>query len=145
MRRKDGIASFCLYPSTLRMINIANNEGFDEMVSGIEKLLIYKLDSTAKADKSYKEVFTTYRDLEYEEYMTMYGGGYTMYLYGNENRKKAEFVGVFQQEEMAIAFYLRGNIGWAKIPDLIESFESNEMLNILDLNTDNIGNDSHDH
>lgn len=64
---------FCLYASTLRMINISQNEDYDEMVNGIEKLLIYKLDSTARADKSYKEMLATYRENGFEEYMVMYG------------------------------------------------------------------------
>ncbi len=136
---------FCLYPSTLRMINIKQNEDYNQMVSGIEKLLIYKLDSTARADKSYKEVISTYQELGFEEYIAMYGGGNTMYLYGNENNKTSEFIGVFKQaeSEMALAFYLRGNIGWAKIPDLIQSFEADDMLNLFDFKTENFGNDPH--
>jgi hypothetical protein len=134
---------FCLYPSTLRMINISQNEDFNKMVSGVEKLLIYKLDSASRADKSYKEVLTTYSNLGYEEYVAMYGGVYTMYLYGNESRKKGEFIGVFKQEDMALAFYLRGNIGWGKIPDLIQSFQADDMLNLLDFKTEKFGNDPH--
>lgn len=136
---------FCLYPSTLRMINIKQNEDYNQMVSGIEKLLIYKLDSTARADKSYKEVISTYQELGFEEYIAVYGGGNTMYLYGNENNKPSEFIGVFKQteSEMALAFYLRGNIGWEKIPDLIKSFEADDMLNLLDFKTENFGNDPH--
>lgn len=136
---------FCLYPSTLRMINVAKNEGYNEMVSGIEKLLIYKLDSTARADRSYKELLVEYRDLGFEEYLAMYGGGTTMYLYANENKKPHEFVGVFGDDETALAIYLRGMVRWEKIPDLINTFREGDLLDFLDLNSNNIGNDSHDH
>lgn len=135
---------FCLYPSTLRMINISQNEDYNKMIGGVEKLLIYKLDSTARADKSYKDLLTTYQDLGYDEYIAMYGGGTTMYLFGNEKSKTGEFIGVFGEEDMALAIYLRGNIAWGKIPELMNSFKDGDILNLLDLNTDNFGNNSHD-
>jgi hypothetical protein len=126
------------------MINITQNEDYYEMVSGIEKLLIYKLDSTTRADKSYKEVISTYRDLGYEEYVSMYGRGQQMYLFGKEKHKQSEFIGVFGESDMALAIYLRGNIGWNKIPDLIDSMKSEDMLNILDFNTEEFENNPHD-
>ena len=134
---------FCLYPSTLRMINIAQNPGYNEMIGGVEKLLIYKLDSTARADKSYKDLLTTYQELGYDEYIAMYGGSSTMYLFGNEHSKTGEFVGVFGDDDMALAIYLRGNIRWGKIPELINSFKDGDMLNLLDFNTDNFDNNPH--
>jgi hypothetical protein len=134
---------FCLYASTLRMINISQNEDYNEMVNGVEKLLIYKLDSTARTDKSYKEMLVTYQENGFEEYMAMYGGKTQMYLYGKEKKKDSEYVGVFREDEMAIAFYLRGQIGWNKIPDLIKSFQADDMLNVLDFKTENFGNNPH--
>ncbi len=136
---------FCLYPSTLRMLNMTQNEGFNEMVSGIEKLLIYNLDSAARADRSYTEVFKTYQELGYEEYMAMYGGGRTMYLYGNENKKPYEFIGVFGDDDMALAIYLRGMVNWGKIPELIKTIQEGDVLNIFDLNSNNFENHSQDH
>ena len=132
---------FCLYASTLRMINISQNEDYNEMVNGVEKLLIYKLDSAARADKSYKEMLATYRDNGFEEYMAMYGGKTQMYLYGKEQKKGGEFVGVFREEDMALAFYLRGQIGWNKIPALMKSFQAGDILNVLDFKTDDFVND----
>jgi hypothetical protein len=134
---------FCLYASTLRMVNISQNEDFNEMVNGIEKLLIYKLDSSARADKSYKEMLTTYQEMGYDEYIAMYGGKTQMFLYGKEQNKNGEFVGVFKDEDMAIAFYLRGQIGWAKIPELMNSFQAGDMLNVLDFKTENFENNPH--
>jgi len=134
---------FCLYASTLRMINISQNEDYNKMISGVEKLLIFNLDSTARADKSYKEMLAAYQQKGFEEYMAMYGGKTQMYLYGKEKNKDSEYVGVFRDEEMAIAFYLRGQIGWNKIPDLINSFQADDMLNILDFKTEDFGNNPH--
>ena len=54
----------CFYPSTLRMVNLADNPDFNDLVSGIEKLLIYNLDSTSRADKAYKQLISTYEELE---------------------------------------------------------------------------------
>lgn len=134
---------FCLYPSTLRMINISQKEEYNEMVNGVEKLLIYKLDSTARADKSYKEMLSAYQDTGYEEYISMFGGSTQMFLYG-KSQEQTEFIGVFREEDIALAFYLRGKIGWNKIPDLIQTMQSGDMLNFLDFKTGNFGKNPHD-
>ena len=39
--------SYCLYPSTLRMINLQDNDAFDDLASSFEKFLIYELDSVS--------------------------------------------------------------------------------------------------
>ena len=60
-----------------------------------------------------------------------------------EKKKDSEYIGVFREDEMAIAFYLRGQIGWNKIPELIKSFQADDMLNVLDFKTENFGNNPH--
>jgi len=135
---------FCLYPSTLRMINLKQDENFNEMVSSIEKLLIYRLDSAARADRSYVDMLKAYREQGYEEYISAYGGGTNMYLYGNENRNPSEFVGIFGDRDMTLAIYIRGMINWGKIPEFIDTIRDDEMLQFFDLNSANFGKDTHD-
>jgi hypothetical protein len=131
----------CFYPSTLRMINIGKNPDFNELVSGIEKLLVYTLDSAAKADQSYTEIIPTYKDLGFEEYASAYGGETNFFLYGKEAEKDNQFVGVFRNGEELMAFYMHGNIGWQSIPKLMMSFREDEIINILNLNEEKFEND----
>lgn len=130
---------FCFYPSTLRMINIAKNPDYYEMVNGIEKLLVYTLDSAAKAGQSYKSLITSYKKIGFEEYVTLAGGKTNFILYGKENKDENQLVGVMKSEDAMYAFYLRGRIGWQKIPALMKSFQADDMINIFDLNKQKSG------
>lgn len=140
--RKD--RKFCFYPSTLRMVNLANNPEFNDLVSGIEKLLIYNLDSVSRAEKSYKEIITTYQNLEFEEYASAYGGGLNFYVYGKENKKETEYIGIVKQDDLLTAFYMRGQIAMNKIPKLIQSMNEGDFFNPFDFNIDDFGKNTQD-
>ncbi|MDO8898312.1 MAG: DUF4252 domain-containing protein, partial [Bacteroidales bacterium] len=105
-----------------------------ELVNGIEKILVYTLDSTAKASQSYKSIITAYNKTGFEEYVSMSGGTTNFIMYGKENKSENQFVGVMQSEDALYAFYLRGRIGWQKIPALMQSLQSGDMINIFELN-----------
>ena len=122
---------FALYPSTLRMINLTQNKDYYELVDGIEKILIYQLDSAMQADKSYSRIADVYRELNFEEYVTVYGGDQTLVLLGKEDRVN-QFVGYGGTSNQVVAFYIRGNFAWEKIPTLLNSFEGDDMLNFFD-------------
>ena len=130
---------FCFYPSTLRMLNMAHNPDYYALVNDIEKLLVYTLDSAAKASQSYNAMITTYKKTGFEEYAAMSGGKTIFLLYGKENKHENQFVGVVKNEDSFFAFYMRGRIGWQKIPALMQSFKSDDMINIFDLNTQKSG------
>jgi len=133
---------YCFYPSTLRMINIAQNPDYNDLVNGIEKLLVYSLDSAAKAENNYKEIITAYREIGFEEYAAMYGGKTNFFLYGKENKDENQFMGVMKVDDAVYAFYMRGRIGWQKIPELMQSFQSDDVINIFDLKSVGSGNHS---
>jgi len=135
---------FCFYPSTLRMVNLANNPDFNELVSGIEKLLIYNLDSTARADKAYKELIATYEKLDFEEYASAYGGEINFYVYGKDMRKGTEYIGIIRQEDALTAFYMRGTIAMNKIPSLMQSMGEGDFINPFDFNLDDFGKNTQD-
>ena len=116
----------CLYPSTLRMINIAGDPNFNALVNDIEKILIYTLDSATVASKSYTDFLKDYEAKGYEEYMTMQGQQELRIIGKNE-----EYVGVMATDGNAIAFYLRGEIPFGKIPMLLQSFQNSDMLPVI--------------
>lgn len=122
---------YAFYPSTLRMINLSQNPDYNEMVSGVEKLLIYTLDSATKADKSYRAIVETYTALGFDEYAAAYGGGRALAVLGKGG---SEFVGYFGESDLLMAFYLKGAVDWQKIPTLLNSMKQEEMLNLFDLN-----------
>ena len=137
-------SKFCFYPSTLRMVNLANNPDFDELVGDIEKLLIYNLDSATRAEKSYKQIITAYEALEFEEYASAYGGGLNFYVYGKENRKETEYIGILKRDDMLTAFYMRGQIALNKIPHLMQSMSEGDFINPFDFNIDDFGKSTQD-
>lgn len=127
--------SYCLYPSTLRMINLTRNEAFDEMASSFEKILIYELDSLSVINKSYRPMLTNYEKEGFEEYITMVGAGTFTVILGKEKRVN-EMVGVLGIKDQMFAFFVRGNIAWQKIPTLINTLSENDLLNVLELQTE---------
>lgn len=123
---------FCFYPSTLRMINLSNDPHFDELVSGIHKLLIYQIPQTAENIESYRQMLKEYRESDFEEYARMEGAGNRFLLMGKEGFTKEEYVGVAGAEGMLLVFYMTGNIAWENIPSIMQQLQSNNMLNFLD-------------
>ncbi len=124
--------AYCFYASTLRMVNISENEAYNDLVSGVNKLLIYVLDSAAIADKSYTGIIDDYKEEGFEEYASVWGNT-NLFLYGKEGRNN-QMVGVFGNRENAAAFYLNGSIAWQKIPELFNTLQQNDIINVFELN-----------
>lgn len=134
----------CFYPSTLRMINLANNPDFDHLVGGIEKLLIYNLDSTARAEKSYKQLIPEYEKLGFEEYASAYGGGMNFYVYGKDTRSDSEYIGIISRDETLTVFFMRGKMALANIPKLMQSIGEGDFINPFDFNIEDFGKNTQD-
>lgn len=126
------IKEYCFYPSTLRMLNLAKSDEFNDLVTNIEKLLIYTLDSTAAADKSYRSMLNEYQATGFEELATMTGGKTNLQIYGKDTQVN-ELTGIIRTEEDVYAFYLLGDIDWVKIPAMIQNFNESDVLNIFSL------------
>ncbi|MEP1097197.1 MAG: hypothetical protein ABJG78_18930 [Cyclobacteriaceae bacterium] len=116
----------CLYPSTLRMVNIKKDPDFYELVNDVEKLLIYTLDANTSKSGSFTGWTDEYRNIGYEEYIAM-SGKVDLIILG----KDEEYVGVTGTDGNVAAFYLRGAIPFQKIPKLIQTFEGGDMLTLL--------------
>lgn len=126
---------YCLYPSTLRMINIKQNEDFNELASSFEKFLIYQLDSMSIAQKSYSKMISGFRNEGYEEYVTIFGGGNSTVILGKEMRVN-ELVGVVGLDDQLFAFFVKGNIAWQKIPTMINTLKDDDLFNVLDIKSE---------
>lgn len=116
----------CLYPSTLRMINISGNSDFNELVNDIDKILIYTLDSATTVSDDYSSWIKEYEEIGFEEYVSLYGKQ-VMKIFG----KDEEYVGLMKAEGRLLTFYLKGDIPFHKIPTLINSFKEDDLLGIV--------------
>jgi hypothetical protein len=108
------------------MVNIKKDPAFYELVNDVEKLLIYTLDSATLASNEYTNWTNEYRELGYEEYIAM-SGKMNLIILGKEK----EFVGLTGAEGRLAAFYLRGQIAFQKIPELVQTFESGDMFSMI--------------
>jgi len=122
---------YAFYASTLRMVNLTKNKEYNELVNGIDKLLVYSLDSATIASKSYKKVADAYLNEGFEEYIMAFGGDINIALIGKENKRANEFAGYTNMDGNTFAFYLRGSIAWEKIPSLLKSIRKEEFLTFL--------------
>ena len=107
------------------MINISGDPSYNELVNDIEKVLIYNLDSAA-VEGNDNSWIKEYEQLGYEEYIRL-SGAQSIRIIGKED----EYVGMLQAEDRLLTFYLRGSIPFHKIPTLIQSFQSDDLLNIV--------------
>lgn len=123
---KGWLYPICLYSSTLRMVNVSGDPEFNKLVNDVEKVLIYPLDSAALNSPNLHSWLTEYEELGYEEYIRV-SGAQSIRLVGKED----EYVGMFGVNGKQTAFYIRGTIAFEKIPELIKTFQSNDMLDLL--------------
>ena len=122
--------SLCFYPSTLRMINLKNNEDFNELVSTVEKLLLYVLDSTHAASGSYLSLISEADEAGFEEYASMSGGSMAMYVLGKTSAK-TDVIGVLDDSEKLYVLYLKGLPELQKIPALINAMQTQGLSEFL--------------
>ena len=85
-----------------------------------------------------------YETLEFEEYASAYGGGLNFFVYGKENRKETEYIGILKRDDVLTAFYMRGQIALNKIPRLMQSMSEGDFINPFDFNIDDFGKSTQD-
>lgn len=116
----------CMYPSTLRMINISGNPTYNELVNDIEKILVYSLDSATVAGDDYSSWIREYEEIGFEEYIRL-SGPQRVRIVGKEE----EYVGLLKAEDRLLTFYIKGSIPFHKIPLLLQSFQSDDLLGLI--------------
>ncbi|MEQ9423410.1 MAG: DUF4252 domain-containing protein [Cyclobacteriaceae bacterium] len=129
--KKDNIldAELYFYASTLRMINIKRNPGFDELVNGIDKLKFFKV-----ADLDRKEIRELankfYTEEGYEEMVVIDGKEEVVHVMAREDD---EYIALMADERGMIAVELIGNIGVHKIPELINTLNEGDLLDVFEV------------
>ncbi len=122
-------AELYFYASTLRMININRDPNFDEMIEDIKKMTFYQVNDFPISElKSFSKKF---RDEEgFEELMTIEGKQQTLYILGKD---EDEFIALLKTDEGVVAVDIMGMIRIDKIPDLINSFKTDNFLNVFEV------------
>ncbi len=123
-------SKICLYPSTLRMINISQNPDYNELVNDIDKILIYVLDSAFIEATDVYGFLNTYKDRGYEEFASVKGTKQNLVILGEGTEN---VIGIVSGGEISnsLLFYMHGKINWQKIPALMQTLESNEVVDIF--------------
>jgi len=123
------------YPSTLRMINLQRNPEFNGMIKDIRKARVFKFN---KENLDAAAVHAWIRDLKsesFEDYMMMKSRDMNVSVFGPEkNSKKAEIVALVDEPESYMVIDIEGMINVAKLPKLVQTFNSEEFIDIFNLN-----------
>ena len=140
--QKDSVTAFrenhpidlalTFYPSTLRMVNLAKNEEFNQLVKEVEKGRYYKVN---KKEDTQQAIHTLMQDLQeegYEEIMSVTGNANDVAVYTLERQNPVMVVIAEREEDYAI-IQVEGMINIVQIPKLINSFNDEEFLNIFSI------------
>jgi hypothetical protein len=116
------------------MINLQRNREFDEMIKEIRKARFFKF-SKEQLNKSDVDQFINDLDKEsYEDYMMMKSGDMDVTVYGpKEGNKITEVVALVDQDSSIMVINIEGMINIAKLPKIVNSFQSEDFINVFEL------------
>jgi hypothetical protein len=120
------------YPSTLRMINLSDNEDFDRLVRDIRKIRFFKWSRENYAEIDESSLIRDLREENFEAYMTVHGGAMDLKVYGREVRKQQpEIVAIVETEDGVQLLEIQGMIHVARIPALINNLNTDNFINVF--------------
>lgn len=124
--KKDKLTSMDLhfYPSTLRMVNLDNNEEFNRLIQDIEKLVFFKMNGKFENIDLYNLVNQLQSDEAFEEYVVVDGPTKKFYLLGRE--KPTETVGIALLDNEHYVFDVAGSLELKELPKLYQYISEND-------------------
>lgn len=127
--------ALAFYPSTLRMLNLANNENYNHLIKDIEKGRYFRLNKEEDADDTRQAIRTltqTLKDEGYEEVMTVQRNGEDITVLVMDSQTPVIVTIVETKEDYSI-IELKGMINVTQVPKLLNSFNDDSFLNIFSL------------
>ena len=120
----------CLYPSTLRMINLSQNPEYQDLISEIDKVLVYIPDADFLNATDADKMFDQYREKDYKELASVRTNVESILILG---KGTDQFVGTLGGGELGrtMFFYIKGSLQLQNIPKLFETFQSSDMLDVF--------------
>ncbi|WP_456461777.1 hypothetical protein [Reichenbachiella sp.] len=116
--------SLYFYPSTLRMVNLDNNEEFNRLIQDIEKLIFFKMNGKFETIDMYNLVNHLQSNEDFEEYVVVDGPTKKFYLLGRE--KPTETVGIALLENEHFVFDVAGSLELKELPKLYQYISEND-------------------
>jgi hypothetical protein len=125
--------AFYFYPSTLRMINLSGNPDFDELMSEVEKLVVYDFDSAQSRSLDLNGFRSSLLTQSFEEWMSVRQEGMDIQVYGLDRRRKnPEMIAIVRSDGEVMMVDLIGLINPVRLPELIRNFDSGQFLNVFE-------------
>lgn len=124
--KKDKLTNMGLYfyPSTLRMVNLDNNEEFNRLIQDIEKLIFFKMNGKFESIDMYNLVSQLQSEEQFEEYVVVDGPTKKFYLLGRD--KPTETVGIALLDNEHYVFDVAGSLELKELPKLYEYIAEND-------------------
>ncbi|MEP2274832.1 MAG: DUF4252 domain-containing protein [Reichenbachiella sp.] len=124
--KKERLTSMDLhfYPSTLRMVNLDNNEEFNRLIQDIEKLIFFKMNGKFENIDLYNLVNQLQSNEDFEEYVVVEGPTKKFYLLGRE--KPTETVGIALLDNEHYVFDVAGSLELKELPKLYQYISEND-------------------
>ncbi len=119
--------------STLRMINLQQDAAFNKMAKDIKKLDFYQVskDNFDAVEKQHLQ-----SDLEaasFENWMTVENFGMNLTILGKDKSRAPELVALIEQDSSYYVIDMLGIFNLAKIPEIWSSFQSEQFINVFNL------------
>ena len=123
---------YCVYPSTLRMVNLEQNQDYYELVEEFKKGQFYSISNTPENSELVRKLKIDMVDEGYEEAMFYKSRDRDVIVYLWE-RKVPKIAAVIESDSTFNIIQIEGLINVAKIPELMEYFDRADYLNVLDV------------
>lgn len=112
-------------PSTLRMLNLENDPGYNEMVRGVEKLHFYLMNPNNFTTTDYFDTAERLlKEEAYEEFIIWDGDGNEFQVLGKPTEK--DMIGLASYADRHYIFNLKGTIDLMKLPDIYEKMTTQD-------------------
>jgi hypothetical protein len=125
--------SLYFYPSTLRMVNLERNPQFDEMIRHVKKARFYNLDTGTVAPEDIGRLAGQLAASGFEQLMFMKSEEMDIQSWGIE-AKEPETIMISQTGHEVMILEIVGMVNIAKVPKLMDTFDDNAFLDVLNLN-----------
>lgn len=133
---------YYVYPSTLRMANLEQNEDYNELIEDFVKgqYFIFRKDSIN--DLLIEGLKADMADEGYEEAMSYRAKNGNADIYIQES-KVPKIAAIHETDSTYNIVQVEGFVNLAKIPKIIEDFNEDNFVNILDIINLDLSNEHH--
>lgn len=125
--------SLYFYPSTLRMVNLDRNKEFDALIRNIKKARFFRMDSGMVTKDDLQKLTEELLDEGFEEMMFIKNKDMDVKVWGIEKRTPETII-ISRADHEVMLLEVNGMINIAKIPRIMEAFNENAFLDVLNLN-----------